>query len=94
MAINGAAAAVATFTIGQTMAGYYNLLPPLTKLRASEWTEENKQVLRTAEVGATIIAFAIAGMTTWLSGTNVPIYVTGIMALTIVCIYEYTLRKV
>lgn len=91
----GTAVAVSGIAIGQTITAYQFFLPPLDKVRHANPTADRTMVndvyLGQAAAGAVSVGIGI--MLAKLTGSRMPIYTSGFIALIIAGMYHYALCR-
>lgn len=93
MSVDPIAMSVATLAISTSMGAFYQMLPPISEVRRKSADEPGFAAdVRVGEVAAASISLGIGAITSGLSGSNVPIIVSVVMATGLILLYESTLR--
>lgn len=80
--------ALAITAVGQSMAAYSFMLPPLHKVRR-ENSQANANDVHLGLIAASAISLGSAVVLARLAGNNTPIHVAVIIAVIIASVYEY-----
>lgn len=83
----------ATLAMTQTVGLFQFFLPKLSDVRKASMDDADMVGdVRMGEIGATALCLGIGAMVSSLTGTPVPVYVSLLTALALVCLYESTLK--
>lgn len=85
---------VTTMAVTSTLGAFYQFVPPISEIRKRSTSEpEFAADVRMGEVMASAIAIGIGGIASSLSGSPVPALVSVLFAVSLVTMYEMTLRS-
>lgn len=84
----------ATLAMTQTVGLFQFFLPKLSDVRKADAATDVGMVgdVRMGEVGASTLCLGIGAMVSSLSGSSVPLVVSILTALILICLYETTLK--
>jgi hypothetical protein len=84
----------ASLAAGQTLSSFTTFLPRLSEVRKANVENDTGMVgdVRLGEVAACAISLGIGVIASSLSGSPVPMYAAGFMAVILICVYESALR--
>lgn len=85
---------VTTMAISTSLAAFYQMLPPISEVRKrSSGEPEFAADVRMGEVVASAITIGIGGIASSLTGSPTPALVSVLFAVSLVAMYEMTLRS-
>jgi hypothetical protein len=85
---------VTTMAVTTSLGAFYQMLPPISEVRKRSAGEpEFAADVRMGELMATAITFGIGGIASSLSGSPVPALVSVLFAVSLIGMYEMTLRS-
>lgn len=91
---NGAALAVSSIAIGQTVGAYQFFLPPLREVRQAGPDDETMcQDVYIGQVAAGAVSVGVGVMLSFLTGSKLPAFVAAFIAVIIAGIYHYTMKR-
>lgn len=84
----------ATIALSQGLTSATAFLPRLSEVRRADPASNAEMVgdVRMGEIATTIITVGVGAIVSSLTGSPVPTFVAGLVALGIICIYEAALR--
>jgi hypothetical protein len=93
MADTGAALAVSSIAIGQTVSAYQFFLPPLREVRQAGPDDATmRSDVYVGQMAAGSVSVGVGVMLSFLTGSKLPAFVSAFIALIIAAIYHYTLK--
>lgn len=94
MVDNGAALAVSSIAIGQTVSAYQFFLPPLREVRQAGPDDQTMcRDVYVGQVAAGAVSIGVGMMLSFLTGSKLPAFISLFIALIIAGIYHYTMRS-
>lgn len=87
------ALSVTTIAITTAVGAFYQMLPPISEVRKRNADDPDFAAdVRIGEVAASVIALGIGGIASSLSGSSVPALVSVLVSVSLIVLYESTLR--
>lgn len=93
MADTGAALAVSSIAIGQTVSAYQFFLPPLREVRqAGDDDTTVRSDVYMGQMAAGSVSIGVGVLLSFLTGSKLPAFVSAFIALIIAGIYHYAMK--
>lgn len=94
MAADSGSVAAATVAIGQSVAAYSYFLPTLREVRQADRDDPTMRGdVLLGQVASGSVSVSIGVMLAWLTGSQVPVYVSILVAAIIASIYQFALNS-
>lgn len=94
MAVDQVALSLAVASLTSAVSAFYQMLPPISEVRKNSVGDPTFAAdVRVGEVAASIIALGIGSIASSLSGSPAPAVVAAVMSLSLIALYEVTLRS-
>lgn len=88
------AVGVSSIAIGQTVVAYQFFLPRLSEVRRAEPSDPlMRGDVYLGQVAAGALSISVGGMLAYLTGSQVPLYTSIVIALVIAGTYHYAMRS-
>lgn len=85
---------VTTLAVSTSLGAFYQMLPPISEVRKRSASEPDFAAdVRMGELMASAITLSIGGIASSLSGSPLPALVSALFAMSLIGMYEMTLRS-
>lgn len=84
----------ASLAIGQSVGAFLSFLPKFSEIRRSDGSADTAMTrdVRMGEIAATALCVGVGAITASITGDPLPVYVSIVMAVILVSLYECALR--